>query len=249
MPDSGWLDSLTLESFAKNELPVREILQGSVYYPASGTDGSPVMAAAIEGLRRPYSPLPSIKKMPERLECSRNNILINAEWSAGPAESVSLELDRAAVAVASALVVSCGEQALASTVAAAEGIVSHLTSLVLVDEASSTQEALPALRKVALPRADVMYSACYDSLQSSFDLCESAPLEMASEPAFDSGIRYMRARPMVSARRTGPLARNDTLRLPPRHHLLRSGSNFDIFRTLWKCRTPCRPLAASRTFW
>ena len=42
MPDSGWLDALTLESFAKIKLPVQEILEGSVYYPASGTDGSPV---------------------------------------------------------------------------------------------------------------------------------------------------------------------------------------------------------------
>lgn len=173
------------------------------------------MAAAIEGLRRPYSPLPSIKTMPERLECNRNNILINAEWSAGPAESVSLELDRAAVAVASALIVSCGEQALASKVAAEEGIVSHLTSLVLVDEASSTQEALPALRKVALPSADVMYSACYDSIDASEDRFMSASSQMASPPLFERSMRYSRPRAMISPSRgpasPAPLARKASL--------------------------------------
>jgi hypothetical protein len=190
-------------------------LTGGDIFIATADDLEAVMAAAIEGLRRPYSPLPSIKKMPERLECSRNNILINAEWSAGPAESVSLELDRAAVAVASALIVSCGEQALASKVAAAEGIVSHLTSLVLVDEASSTQEALPAFRKVALPSADVMYSACYDSIDASEDHFMSASSQMASPPLFERSMRYSRPRAMVSPSRgpasPAPLARKASL--------------------------------------
>lgn len=190
-------------------------LTGGNIFIATADDLEAVMAAAIEGLRRPYSPLPSIKKMPERLECTRNNILINAEWSAGPAESASLELDRAAVAVASALIVSCGEQALASKVAAEEGIVSHLTSLVLVDEASSTQEALPALRKVALPSADVMYSACYDSIDASEDRFMSASSQMASPPLFERSMRYPRPRAMISPSRgpasPAPLARKASL--------------------------------------
>lgn len=133
--------------------------------------------------------------MPERLECNRSNILIQAEWSTGPAEMVSLELDRAAVAVASSLIVSCAETTLASQVAAAEGIVSHLTSLVLVDEASGIQEELPALRKVALPTADVTYSACYERTDAIVDHCRSASSEMASSPLFERNMRYSPPRP------------------------------------------------------
>ena len=83
-------------------------LTGGDIFIATADDLEAVMAAAIEGLRRPYSPLPSIEMMPERLECIRSNVLISAEWSAELAESVSLELDRAAVAVASALIVNTG---------------------------------------------------------------------------------------------------------------------------------------------
>lgn len=173
-------------------------LTGGDIFIATADDLEAVMAAAIEGLRRPYSPLPSIKKMPERLECTRNNILINAEWSAGPAESVSLELDRAAVAVTSALIVSCGEQALASKVAAEEGIVSHLTSLVLVDEASSTQEALPALRKVALPRADVMYASSYETLEFAEENCQMMLTDIDVQPLLDRNIRYSQRRALTS---------------------------------------------------
>ncbi len=170
-------------------------LTGGDIFIATADDLEAVMAAAIEGLRRPYSPLPSIKKMPERLECNRSNILIQAEWSTGPAEMVSLELDRAAVAVASSLIVSCAETTLASQVAAAEGIVSHLTSLVLVDEASGIQEELPALRKVALPTADVTYSACYERTDAIVDHCRSASSEMASSPLFERNMRYSPPRP------------------------------------------------------
>jgi hypothetical protein len=42
------------------------------------------------------------------------------------------------------------EEADAAALAEAEGVVSHLTSLVLVDEASEAQDAIPAQRKVAL---------------------------------------------------------------------------------------------------
>ena len=38
-----------------------------------------------------------------------------------------------------------------TTTTVAEGLVTHLTSLVLVDEAGATQEGIPASRKIALP--------------------------------------------------------------------------------------------------
>ena len=40
---------------------------------------------------------------------------------------------------------------MAARVAEEEGLTTHLTSLVLVDEASEAQEGVPAMRKVLLP--------------------------------------------------------------------------------------------------
>lgn len=37
-----WLDDLTVEDVRYNPLPIRNLLNQSVYYPASGTDGDPV---------------------------------------------------------------------------------------------------------------------------------------------------------------------------------------------------------------
>lgn len=175
-------------------------LTGGDIFIATADDLEAVMAAAIEGLRRPFTPLPSIKEMPERLECNRNNVLIHAKWSAGIIEPASPELGRAAVAVASALIVSCGEQALASKVAATEGIVSHLTSLVLVDEASSTQEALPALRKVALASPDVMYAPSYETLEFAEEHCQMMRTDIDVQPLLDRNVSYSQRRAFASTK-------------------------------------------------
>ncbi len=42
MTDCTWLNNLTQETFASCHFPLRKVLENSVFYPASGTDGSPV---------------------------------------------------------------------------------------------------------------------------------------------------------------------------------------------------------------
>ena len=37
-----WLDDITKEDVENNPLPFKQLLEDSVYYPASGTDGEPV---------------------------------------------------------------------------------------------------------------------------------------------------------------------------------------------------------------
>lgn len=58
---------------------------------------------------------------------------------------------RAVAALAAALALPCLDSATATRLAASEGLVTHLTSLVLVDEATEVTDALPATRKIALP--------------------------------------------------------------------------------------------------
>ncbi|SUS05624.1 hypothetical protein DF3PB_20092 [uncultured Defluviicoccus sp.] len=54
-------------------------------------------------------------------------------------------------AFAASLALPCLDEDAAAALAEAEGLVTHVTSLVLVDEAAETQEGLPATRKIALP--------------------------------------------------------------------------------------------------
>ena len=134
-------------------------LTGGDIFIATADDLASCMAAAIEGLRRPYVPLPMIDKAPDRLQCVWNGVQIRADWSEEPADPVNQDLGQAAVAVGASLMIRCASQALAEKIAVTEGIVSHMTSLVLVDEADAGQETLPVLRKVALPAFEVY--ACY----------------------------------------------------------------------------------------
>jgi hypothetical protein len=53
--------------------------------------------------------------------------------------------------LAASLVVPALSQDAAAAFAEAEGLVTHLTSLVLIDEAGEAQQSVPAMRKVALP--------------------------------------------------------------------------------------------------
>jgi hypothetical protein len=57
-----------------------------------------------------------------------------------------------------------------------EGLVTHLTSLVLVDEEGDVQQGLPATRKIALPRPAATWRVrrCRTGLMTRFDLHPSA---------------------------------------------------------------------------
>jgi hypothetical protein len=80
---------------------------------------------------------------------------------------------RAIGALAAARRLRALPRAEATALACAEGLVSHLTSLVLVDHDGAVQQGLPAFRKVALVEASEMREervAFYMSAPDSFDL-------------------------------------------------------------------------------
>lgn len=146
---------------------------GGDIFIATADDLSEVMSAAVWGLRRIYRPLPRLAQIPDHLDCIRNNVALVAQWSSSSAAPVTPELDRAAVAIATSLIVNCATPGLAADMAAAEGIVSHLTSLLLVDEDGAAQEALPSLRKIALS-ADRTVQACFEVAPGSAEENKSA---------------------------------------------------------------------------
>ena len=173
-------------------------LTGGDLFIATADDLSDVMTAAISALRRPTIALPTVTNLPDEIMLLRNNVEIRANWTQDTCGEKSSEISKAATAVAASLVVNCATPAVAAKYAVSEGIVSHLTSLVLVDEVGDTQSELPTMRKIALPKtssANAMHmfaaygsSAVYESTSLRADsssysaLSESAEFLRSSSP-------------------------------------------------------------------
>jgi hypothetical protein len=126
-------------------------LTGGDLFIATADDLADIMSAAIGALRRPAIALPKTTDFPDQIFCLRNNVEIHVSWTQAPIGEASSEISKGATAVAASLVINCAPPELATPYAVSEGIVSHLTSLILVDETGDIQAELPAMRKIALP--------------------------------------------------------------------------------------------------
>jgi hypothetical protein len=155
-------------------------LTGGDIFVAAGADITDVLNTAIGTLRAPFEQPHPIDASLDRVRLVRGNALFEAEWRP-PAQPVIDGLQiRAVAAIATSLALPALDEVRAAQLAEAEGLVTHLTSLVLVDEAGAVQEGVPANRKIPLPRpreavirhmraprimhappdADVNFSAC-----------------------------------------------------------------------------------------
>ena len=157
-------------------------LTGGEIFVAGGADLAPVLEAAFASLRAPRLTAETISGMPKRIVVARAGMTIAATWR--PAMSAAGEADpfaRAVAALAASLALPALDPETAAAFAVAEGLVTHLTSLVLVDEASAMPAGVPASRKVALPtpRSAVMY-ACYIGASAA----AAAPAEAAPAARF-----------------------------------------------------------------
>lgn len=122
---------------------------GEIFVPA-GADVSAAVSSALRSLRfaraieseAPVLPAGSVR-------AHRAGMAILAAWSSP--SSIEGPLARAVGAYAASLRLPKLSQAEAAALAEQEGLVTHLTSLVLVDEAGASHAGLPAMRKVALP--------------------------------------------------------------------------------------------------
>jgi hypothetical protein len=110
----------------------------------------PVIATALDGLRLPARATTGTLSAgrPSRIEACRAGVALAVSWQEGPRQDAggADAVGRYAAALALPLL-PAGE---AGAFAAAHGLCTHLTSLVLVDEAGEAQEGLPAMRKVPL---------------------------------------------------------------------------------------------------
>ena len=126
-------------------------MTGGELFPVSGQDSDDAVLLAMEALRRPAVKAPKyVKGLPKSIETFIGGMLLSAEWSDKPLKAESDDFSNAIVAIATSMALAGMDAEKASDLAEQEGIVCHLTSLVLVDEEATAQEGIPEQRKVHL---------------------------------------------------------------------------------------------------
>jgi hypothetical protein len=129
-------------------------LTGGQIFVSSGLDLPEVLQRALASMRAPRLRQAWVPRgLPvSTAEALAGGMRITARWSQ-PQQAAPLpdeEVSRAVAAYAAWLALPRLEEEDAAALAEAEGMVCHLTAMVLVDEAGETQEGLPAQRKVPL---------------------------------------------------------------------------------------------------
>jgi hypothetical protein len=119
---------------------------------AAGAEAGVAISAAFNAARLPHLPPAPIDDRPVRIETFRRGGRIIANWGAPTTGEVS-DAARQVGATAAALAVPLLTEQAAAALAESENIVTHLTSLILVDETGERCAELPARRKMPLATA------------------------------------------------------------------------------------------------
>ncbi|MBU6498115.1 MAG: VWA domain-containing protein, partial [Rhodospirillales bacterium] len=123
---------------------------GEIFLVTGEDDPAGAVQSAIASARRPALDFANTSWPLGRTSTFIGGALVTAEWSQERTTIAPSALDQAIGALAAAVALPGLPEEQAATVAADHGIVCHLTSLVLVDEAGAVQEGLPVQRKIAL---------------------------------------------------------------------------------------------------
>jgi hypothetical protein len=126
-------------------------LTGGDILVAAGADIADVLTTAMGTLRASFEQPRPIGASLDRVRVVRGNALLEAEWRPATRPVTDALQARAVAAMAASLALPGLAEERAAQLAEAEGLVTHLTSLVLVDEAGAVHEGIPANRKIALP--------------------------------------------------------------------------------------------------
>lgn len=126
-------------------------MTGGQMFVVSGSDVHRALSAALSSMRDVASPAVRIQGTPEKLSRTIAGTTVEVAWSKAKKGSPKREgFALAAAGFAAHLAIQGMDEEEAARFAEAEGIVSHLTSIVLVDEAAEAVQGIPATRKVAL---------------------------------------------------------------------------------------------------
>ena len=161
-------------------------LTGGQLFIVGGADAGGAVRQAIASLRTPNVRLPALAELPDRIETQQSGMTIAALWSdRSKLDAAAPEGEDARVigAVAVSLALPSLPEETAGALAEAHGLVTHLTSLVLVDDAGTIQDAVPAQRQVPLMTPGVMdVSASFDLLPLSDEKVYSHFVHSAMAP-------------------------------------------------------------------
>jgi hypothetical protein len=126
-------------------------LTGGEIFVAAGAAIDEAIVAALRSLRTPAKIGKPTAERADTIETRRAGMQITANWAVRDEAAEGMPLSRAVAACAASLMLPLLDTEAAGQLAEAEGLVTHLTSLVLVDEAGAALDGVPATRKVALP--------------------------------------------------------------------------------------------------
>jgi Vault protein inter-alpha-trypsin domain/von Willebrand factor type A domain len=127
-------------------------LSGGDIFVAAGTDIADTLSAAIASLRTASERPHAFEATLDHVRLTRAGAVLEAQWRPAAASLEASVKARAVAAMAASLALPALDETRAATLAEGEGLVTHLTSLVLVDEAGEAQDGIPAQRKIALPQ-------------------------------------------------------------------------------------------------
>ena len=120
-----------------------------------GSEVETALRACVQGMRtrRAQDAVCDVGKdgSPRRVRTARGNAAIEARWTGDPRDCERDPFSAAVAAYAASLAVASCDEERAASVAVAEGLVTHLTSLFLEVQDGTRQDELPTLRKVRLP--------------------------------------------------------------------------------------------------
>jgi hypothetical protein len=175
-------------------------LTGGQVFIAAGLEAGGMIRQAIEAMRLPHAVVAPITGVLTRVEALVAGLQVKAAWYVRP-EADQGVWSRAVAAVASSLALPHMAKDAAAALAEAEGLVTHLTSLVLVDAEGDIQQGLPAQRRIgmmtprtqlgeafhdalsAAPPAEVLFSRRRPSSISESDRLDPSPQRYAAPDA------------------------------------------------------------------
>ena len=178
-------------------------LTGGDIFVAQDGDLADILVAALQSLRTLSTPSPRITGALDRLRTMRGGAELQIEWTSATDDALDPTLSRAVAALAASAALPALDEAAAAALAEREGLVTHLTSLVLVDEAGAAQETVPAMRKIPLATPATAVAAVYASAPRAAAMAErqryeamaSMALPSPQSPPPDSAPRVGSARP------------------------------------------------------
>lgn len=169
-------------------------LSGGEIFVPSGAGVAGAVKAALKSVRASEALLHGQHR--------RSGMIVEASWGEPLADRVCNDFERAVAAYATSLRLSALDEEMAAHLAEAEGLVTHLTSLILVDEEGATQAGMPASRKIALPAP----AAC---ASPEVRMCFGGYSSSSTTSHFDDDDPIRCAPPAMSlVRRTGKVRAN-----------------------------------------